>query len=117
MTEVLVTCHLQNVDKTFVPSTYLHLMENCSQNFFQNTGYRFGCITAVSFQQFLIVVITSNSRSLNRVNKLIHKNKSTKNIPDDDDDDRNDLPLAFKRTKKQVKQEYVLQSFVLSVVK
>ena len=34
------------------------------------------------------------------------------NNDDDDDDDRNDLPLAFKRTKKQVKQEYVLQSFV-----
>ena len=66
-----------------------------------------------------MIVITSNSQPLNRVNKYIHKNKSTKTIPkdssfgdDDDDDDRNDLPLAFKRTKKQVKQEYVLQSFV-----
>ena len=25
-----------------------------------------------------------------------------------DDDERNDLPLAFKGTKKQVKQEYAL---------
>ena len=53
--------------------------------------------------------------------KKIPKDCSSRDDNDDDDvdddDDRNDLPLAFQRIKKQVKQEYIMQSFMQSVVR